>query len=46
MTFLPVDADCREVEYRRGAAHDVECHPGVTEGVAQVPLTVVHLDTA
>lgn len=43
--MLPVHAYCSKVEYRRRTAHDVECHPRVTEGVAQLPHPVVYLQT-
>lgn len=40
---LPVDADGREIEYRCGAAEDIEGDPRVAESIPQSPFTVVHL---
>jgi len=39
----PVNADGHEMKNGRGAAHDVERDPHVTQSVAKPPLSVVHL---
>ena len=40
---VPVDADCSQVENGRRAAHDVQRHPRVTQGIAKFPVPSVHL---